>query len=194
VDELKVYAFSLIQHKLNSRRKNVKTQTRFNEGDIVRHVDTNIHPSTMLFTVVNVSLTTGLVDVTDSIGTSMCFGNEYLELVTSVDNITVPEDPVIPVQNNPSLDEATIHSEVARMMNKITQHLAKHVEGKQIALTIHSEYYSGDSMDVSFKCAIGYDVKVDSANLRQSAEVCLQQWQQKHALKPLAIRVMRNEK
>ena len=102
------------------------------------------------------------------------------------------QKPIEQVQNNPSLDEATIHNELAKMMNEITQLIAVDVDGKCVELTIESEYYSGTGLDIKFKCRIGYDEMIESNNLRQSATIALRHWKEKMALKPLAIGVMRD--
>ena len=113
------------------------------------------------------------------------------ELVYNTDTVSA-QKPIEQVQNNPSLDEATIHSELAKLMNEITQLIAVDVDGKCVELTIESEYYSGTGLDVKFKCRIGYDERIESSNLRQSAIIALQHRKEKVALKPLAIGVMRD--
>ena len=156
----------------------------FTVGDIVRPNE-NLD---ILLTVIDVD-DDGWVSCEDKNNTPFSYQSDNIQMITKLKSIE--QEPNIQVANIPSLDEATIHNEVARMMNEVTQYVAKYVDGKEINLEISSTYYSGTSMDVLFKCSIGYGNEIRSANLRQSAEICLAHWQQKNALKPLAIGIMR---
>jgi hypothetical protein len=163
--------------------------SKFKIGDIVRKVCEDPAMDYDPVDVIGIDETT--IRVQNSVGTTYTDDPNDFELITSVSDIT--QEPVKQVPNNPNLDEATIHSEVARMMNEVTQFVAKHVDGKSIELCIESEYYSGADLDISFNCRIGYEERIKSGNLRQSAEISLRHWQETHNLKPLSIGVTRNE-
>ena len=166
---------------------------KFKLGDVVVSIYRNEDSSQQVLKVIEIdheNETVLLEDANPDILNAWHDVDDY-ELVYNTDDVSA-QKPIEQVQNNPSFDEATIHSELAKMMNEITQLIAVDVDGKCVELTIESEYYSGTGLDIKFKCRIGYDEMIESNNLRQSATIALRHWKEKMALKPLAIGVMRD--
>lgn len=167
--------------------------SKFKIGDIVVSINRNEDNSTPFLKVVDSDVNAVLLEDADPDISNAWHSNEDYELVTDIEDITQEYSPQ--TLNTPSLDEATIHSELGRMMNEITQRIARHVDGKNIHLSIKSDYYSGSDLAIDFCVRIGGfgDTEVTASNLREAGDIALQQWLQVQDLKPLAIGVMRSE-
>ena len=168
--------------------------SQFAIGDLVVAINRNENTDTPILKVIDSDYEndTILLEDSDPALINAWHGTEAFELVTDAQQI---QEYTPQILNTPSLDEATIHSELARMMNEITQRIARHVDGKNIHLSIKSDYYSGSDLEINFSVRIGGygDTEVTASNLREAGDIALQQWLQVQDLKPLAIGVMRNE-
>ena len=172
-----------------------KEMSKFKLGDVVVSIHRNEDSSQQVLKVIDSDDEnhTVLLEDSDPDILNAWHSNEEYELVTGIEDITQEYTPQ--TLNTPNLDEATIHSELGRMMNEITQRIARHVDGKNIHLSIKSNYYSGSDLEIEFSVRIGGygDTEVTASNLREAGDIALQQWLQVQDLKPLAIGVMRNE-
>jgi len=116
-------------------------------------------------------------------------GNSEWQDAIDYELVSGDQDIQIPIAIVPNVSDKTqesIHEDISKMYVQAVQFLQANLDGENVELEI-SGTTNRDSIDVSFKCRIGYESWVESSNLFKSAQVALDRYKEDKGLKPLSI-------